>query len=131
MADQQSVYAADLQLDAMIPTNGYVTLHSARNPTAANEISGNGYARQTIAEAGWTKETVNGVRRVKNTAAITFPTPDPGAWDLDSGCLALWDGVPGSLTHWLFYVDLSEDVAAGAMVSVAAGAFGYGLDLEE
>ena len=131
MADQQSVHSANEQLDAVIPATGRLTLHTNRPPTSGNEVNGNAYARQTILAARWTRETVNGFRRIKNTDSKAFPNPAGGGWATGGGCLALWDGVPGGATDWLWYVDIADDIAEGAAVSVEAGVFGYGVALEE
>lgn len=137
MADKQSVGNADIQLNAVVAATRYVTLHTGRDPTSANEVSGNAYARQTIAGGtggtdGFELSTVDGYRRVANRAAINFPSPNGGNWGTNGGCMALWDGVPGTgSAKWLFYVDLNADIADGATVQVAAGAFGYEIALSE
>ena len=137
MADMQSVGAADIQLNALVTAVRYVTLHTGRDPTSGNEVSGNGYVRQQLAagtgnSGGFQLATHAGYRRLSNRAIVNFPSPSGGNWGTDGGCLALWDGVPGTgSAKWLFYVELDADIADGATVTIAAGAFGYEVGLVE
>ena len=137
MADRQSVLAADTELGSLVSGVRYVTLHTDRVPTAANEVNGNGYARQQIAAGigagqGFLVATVSGYRRIANRAEFSFPSPAGGPWRTAGGCMALWNGVPGGGgAGWLFYTELEADLAEGAVVTVAAGAFGCALALTE
>ena len=138
MPDQQTVRSADLQLDAVAGvavaarTPQYITLHTARPPSAANEVSGNSYARQSIANTGWTKATADGVRRLLNAAVVRFPTPTGSGWSTSNGCIAVWDRLPsagGAMA--LFYIELSANFAAGDPVEWAIGSLSYGMKLQE
>lgn len=130
MADGQSVYAADLQLDALIGgETRYITVHTDAVPTAANEQNGNGYARRTVASDRWTRSTVAGFRRLSNTDRIDFPSPTGTGWP--AGSLACWTGPPGTAgANLLWYVDRAASPAA-ANVFVLPGAFAYELALSE
>ena len=132
MADGQTVHAADLQLDALIGATRYITIHTGRLPTAANEVAGNAYARRTVAAAGWTKSTVAGFRRLANTAAITFPQPTGAGWGTAAGSLGCWTLPPGDAgAELLWHVDHDGAIPAAADVEIAAGEFGYELALAE
>ena len=130
MADGQTVYAADLQLDALIGgETRYITVHTDAAPVAGNEQAGNGYARRTVAAAGWTKSTVAGFRRIANTDQIDYPQPTGTGWP--AGSLACWTDVPSNAgAELLWHVDRPA-TPAGVDVSVAAGAFGYEVALSE
>ncbi len=82
----------------------HVALHTA-DPTAANELSGNNYARVAVLAADWTIDAGNG--RASNTNDIRFPTRTAtwgkpthvGLWDAATGgdlllSLALDEAVP-------------------------------------
>ena len=133
MADGQTEYAADLPLDALIGgETRHITIHTDRLPTAANEVNGNGYARQAVAAAGWTKLTVDGFRRLANTAATAFPRPTGTGWGTAAGSLGCWTAPPGDAgAQLLWHVDRDGAIPAGADVEVAAGEFGYELALAE
>ena len=68
----------------------YISLHTG-DASAANELSGNAYARVAVALADWTFDSNAGT--AAKTAAVTFPTPtgtwgdatDVGVWDASSG----------------------------------------------
>ena len=129
MADGQTVYAADLQLDALIAGEiRYICVHTAAAPTAANEQAGDGYARRTVAANGWTKSTLAGFRRIANTQQIDFPAPTA---DWPQGSLACWTKIPTATgAQLLWHVDRAV-TPSGSIVSIAAGEFGYGIKLEE
>lgn len=67
------------------PATVYVSLHTG-DPTeaaaGANEVSGNGYARQAVAaNTGWSAIGTNGTaKEITNAAIIQFPTPTPSGW---------------------------------------------------
>ena len=130
MADGQTVYAADLQLDALIDgQTRYITVHTDAAPSAANEQDGNGYARRTVAANGWTKSTVAGFRRLANTDQIDFPRPTGTGWP--AGSLACWTDVPGNAgAQLLWHVD-RPITPVGVDANVPAGAFGYEIALSE
>ena len=130
MADGQTVYAADLQLDALVGgATRYITVHTDAAPTAANEQNGNAYARRTVASDGWTKSTVAGFRRLANTNQIDFPRPTGAVWP--AGSLACWTDVPSNVgAKLLWHVDRPV-TPAGVDVYVPAGGFGYEVALSE
>ena len=95
----------------------YCSLHTA-NPTSSNELSGNAYARVSVASTGWTVNSTNGT--ASNTAAITFPAAT-GTWG-DPTHVALFDASTSG--NMLISGALSNNIAApgsGSTVSFAAG----------
>ena len=123
-------YAADLQLDALIGgETRYITIHTDAAPPAANEQAGDGYARRTVASAGWTKSTVAGFRRIANTDRVDFPQPSGAGWP--AGSLACWTDAPGNAgAELLWHVDRPA-TPTGVDAYVPAGAFGYEIALAE
>ena len=68
----------------------YVALRTA-DPAAANELSGNDYARVAVLAAGWAVNAGNG--RASNTNDIRFPTRT-AAWSKPEH-VGLWDAAVG------------------------------------
>jgi hypothetical protein len=79
------------------------------------EVSGNGYARQSVAF-----DAASG-GATQNTSAITFPTATPGSWGTIVGA-GIYDAVSGgNLLYW-FDLDASKVVNASDVFQFAAGA---------
>lgn len=138
MADQQTVANADLQLDAVAGrlvaarTTQVVCLHTGRVPTSGNEVTGNAYARQAMANTAWNKSTVGGYRRLSNSAAIQFPDPTGAGWATANGSIALWDRPPADAgAVLLFHADVEVNFEAGDPVEWAIGSFSYAIKLVE
>ena len=129
MADGQTVYAADLQLDALIAGPGYITVHTEAAPTAANEQMGNGYARQVVAADRWTKSTVAGFRRLANADLLNFPDPTGSGWP--AGSLACWTDVPSNAGAELLWHVERTATPGGSDATIPVGVFGYEIALSE
>ena len=75
-----------------LPSTGvYIALTSdspAEATPAANELSGNAYARVHVPTGDWTAPaTDSNGQKIENNAAIDFPTAAGGAWGYASGVL--------------------------------------------
>lgn len=97
------------------PTNVYVGLHTA-DPTDAGtgaEVSGNGYARQTIAFGASSSGTAS------NSAAVEFPAASGGSWGTITH-IGLYDALTGG--NLLFHSSLttSKTIADGDIFKIAA-----------
>ncbi len=129
MADGQTVYAADLQLDALIGgETRYITVHTDPAPSAANEQNGDGYARRTVAAGAWVKSTVAGFRRLANAGDIDFPRPT-ATWP--AGSLACWTDAPSNAGAELLWHADRPATSVGGDAVIPAGAFAYEIALSE
>ena len=105
----------------------HVALHTAA-PEAANELTGNGYARIAVDAAGWTIDAVTG--QASNAAAIAFPAPT-AAWGKPTH-VGLWDMAGGG--NLLASLALDNDMPApapGAEVSFAIGALTFAITTDD
>src|SRR5258708_4654827 len=113
------------------PANPLVTiwvgLYTTAPTTNANlggtEVSGNGYARQTITVAsGWSAISQNADTihdQISNSAVITFPVATPAGYTVVG--VGLFDAV--TTGHSMFYVAVtSQAVAIGNQYQLAIGA---------
>ena len=100
------------------PTTLYLALHTA-SPTdadsGANEISGNGYARQVI-----TFGTVSGNTATSN-ATVTFPACTGSAWGVVSHCSIHTASTAGTMICHSA-LTLSKDIQIGDILQVQSGA---------
>src|SRR5579862_4908685 len=87
------------------PANLYAalltTMPTDNTGTSLVEVSGNAYARATIAPSQWAAITSpdSGITEQTNVnATISFPTPTPSGWGTVVG-VALYDASSGG--HWL------------------------------
>ena len=119
--------AARAQCERIRALAAYLTLHTGRPPSAGNELSGDGYARQAVSAASMAVVVSNGRVRVQTNAAHAW---DAGSadWDLTRGCVALWDGLPG-VGNWLFFVDVNEVIRSGASATISPGQFACEIDV--
>ena len=73
------IKGAELMIDGFVAN----TIHVGLGTDATTEVSGGGYARQSVASGstGWTitSESSNSIRQAANKAKITFPTTT-GSW---------------------------------------------------
>ena len=97
------------------PTTLYLALHTA-DPTDAggNEISGNGYARQTI-----TFGTVSGNTATSN-ATVTFPACTGSAWGVISHCSIHTSASAGTMVCHSALTS-SKNIQVGDILQVASG----------
>lgn len=95
----------------------YVGLFTAA-PTDAGggtEVSGNAYARQSVAfDAAASGAT-------QNTAAVSFPTATPSGWGTVVAAAIFDASTGGNMLYW-FDLDASKAVGAGDVFQFAAGA---------
>lgn len=106
-----------LWMDGLLSASVYIALHTA-NPTAANELNGNGYARVEVESDGWTINQANGT--ASNTAVIQFPVPS-GNWQ-DPTHVGIWTAAnDGDLLWSIALGDDVEPPAIGEDVEFAAG----------
>lgn len=97
------------------PTNVYVALHTA-DPTDAGtgtEVSGNGYARQTIAFGASSGGTAS------NSAAIEFPAASGGSFGTITH-IGLWDASTGGNLLFHSALTTSKTIADGDIFKIAA-----------
>jgi hypothetical protein len=122
------------------PTNLYVGLFTT-NPTdstAGTEVSGNAYARVTVASslANWagtqaaasTVASSGNTGTTSNNGTITFPAPTPGNWGVVTG-FGIFDAATGG--NLLIYGALttSKTINNGdSAPSFAAGALTFQID---
>lgn len=97
------------------PTNIYVALHTA-DPTDAGtgtEVSGNGYARQTITFGASSSGTAS------NSAAVEFPAASGGDFGTITH-IGIWDALTSG--NLLFHSSLttSKTIADGDIFKIAA-----------
>lgn len=97
------------------PTTLYLALHTA-DPTDAggNEISGNGYARQTI-----TFGSVSGNTATSN-ATVTFPACTGSAWGTITHCSIHTSASAGTMVCHSA-LTASKAIAVGDILQVASG----------
>ena len=97
------------------PTTLYLALHTA-DPTDAggNEISGNGYARQSI-----TFRSVSGNTATSN-ATVTFPACTGSAWGVVSHCSIHTSASAGTMVCHSA-LTLSKNIQVGDILQVASG----------
>lgn len=106
-----------LWTDGLLSDDVYIGLHTA-DPTSANELTGNSYARVRMQEGDWTINQTNGT--ASNTDVIQFPTPT-GAW-ADATHWGMWTAATGGTLLWSD--DFSNNPNAPAIgqdVEIAAG----------
>ena len=98
------------------PSSLFLALHTA-DPTDAggNEISGNGYARQSI-----TFGTVSGNTATSN-ATVTFPACTGSAWGVVSHCSIHTASTAGTMICHSA-LTLSKDIQIGDILQVQSGA---------
>ena len=118
--------AAGLQASTA-PGSLWISLHTSDPGEAgsdAAEVSGNGYARQSIARsgAGWTVSGSN----ASNAAAITFPTAT-GSWGTVSHVGIHYDNAASSM---VFYAALgtSKAITTDDVFEIAIGDLDIDLD---
>lgn len=111
----------------LLSSTVYASLHTA-DPTdvaataAANELTGNAYARLAVASAQWTRSA----KEFSNNVSLVYAVPT-GDWG-DPTHLALWDSETGGKI--LSRTPLTNDVAAprlGSAVTLPIGALDFGL----
>jgi len=104
------------------PTNTYVALFTAApsDSGGGTEVSGNAYARQAVAAAGWTSGAA-GSGQIQNTAAITFPAATPATWGTVTHFGIFDASTAGNLLMWAA-LGASKTVGVGDVVQFAAGA---------
>ena len=97
------------------PSSLFLALHTA-DPTDAggNEISGNGYARQSI-----TFGTVSGNTATSN-ATVTFPACTGSAWGVISHC-SIHTSASGGTMICHSALTLSKDIQIGDILQVQSG----------
>lgn len=83
----------------------YVALHTA-DPTAANELSGNNYARVAVNATDWTVDATSG--QASNTNEVQFPSRT--VTRSDPTHVGLWDAATGG--NMLLSLALDADVPA-------------------
>ena len=119
MATQLEINGASLMFDGgLLGAATYVALL-----TSSGEVSGNGYARISVASNGWTYTTVSSTKRqAANTGAVTFAA-STGSWG-DVTRIALYDALTAG--NKLLEIDLSnnpdEITQSGTVVTIAASA---------
>lgn len=97
------------------PTNVYVALHTA-DPTDAGtgtEVSGNGYARQTISFDASSSGTAS------NSSAIEFPAASGGDFGTITH-IGLWDASTGGNLLFHSALTTSKTIADGDIFKIAA-----------
>jgi len=97
------------------PTNVYVALHTA-DPTDAGtgtEVSGNGYARQTIAFSASSSGTAS------NSSAVEFPAASGGDFGTITH-IGLWDASTGGNLLFHSALTTSKTIADGDIFKIAA-----------
>ena len=97
------------------PTNVYVALHTA-DPTDAGtgtEVSGNGYARQTISFDASSSGTAS------NSSAVEFPAASGGNFGTITH-IGLWDASTGGNLLFHSALTTSKTIADGDIFKIAA-----------
>lgn len=97
------------------PTNVYVALHTA-DPTDAGtgtEVSGNGYARQTIGFDASSSGTAS------NSSAVEFPAASGGDFGTITH-IGLWDASTGGNLLFHSALTTSKTIADGDIFKIAA-----------
>lgn len=97
------------------PANVYVGLHTA-DPTDAGtgaEVSGFGYARQTIAFGAASSGTAS------NSSAVEFPAASGGNWGTITH-IGLWDASTGGNLLFHSALTTSKTIADGDIFKIAA-----------
>ena len=97
------------------PANVYVALHTA-DPTDAGtgtEVSGNGYARQTIAFAASSSGTAS------NSGAVEFPAASGGDFGTITH-IGLWDASTSGNLLFHSALPTSKTIADGDIFKIAA-----------
>lgn len=114
MANGLSAYQANAWLDDLTGSTLYVGLHDD-DPgiTGANEVSGNGYARQSMAFAA-----ASGGAAV-NTSAETW-TASGGDWGA-IGYASVWDADTSGNCLWTCALPASKTITDGESLTVAVG----------
>ncbi len=107
------------------PANLYVGLFSTvptANTGSGTEISGNAYARQTVASTAWSAISQNADTihdQISNSNAITFPAATPAGYTVVG--VGIWDAA--TVGNLLFYQAVtSQAVAIGNQYQIAASA---------
>lgn len=101
--------------------NSYVALYTAApsDSGGGTEVSGNGYARQPIANADWTSGAA-GTGSISNTNAVTFPAAVTANWGTITH-LAIFDALTvGNMLLWNA-LTASKVVNVGDVLNFAAG----------
>lgn len=102
----------------------YVSLHTADpgvDGQSAGEVSGNAYARQSIA---FSAPTAANPSVTSNSATVTFPTATPGNWGTITH-FGLWNHVSNTAAANFIgasSLSASQVINAGNTASFAAGA---------
>lgn len=121
------------------PTSLYIGLLTA-NPTdstAGTEVSGNAYARVTVASslANWagtqaaasTTASSGTSGTTSNNNVITFPTPTPSGWGTVTG-VGIYDATTGGNLLIYSALTVSKVINAGDAVTFPAASLSFQLD---
>lgn len=121
------------------PTNLYIGLLTA-NPTdstAGTEVTGNAYARVTVASsmanwagtqgAGTTVASSGSSGTTSNNAVVTFPTPTPSGWGVVTG-VGIYDAVSGGNLLIYSALTVSKTINPGDAVTFPAASLSFQLD---
>ena len=102
------------------PTAWYIALHTSDpTDTGANEISGNGYARQSITF------TVSGNTATSNSV-VTFPAATGSTWGTITHC-SIWTSSSSGTMIGHSALTASKTIAVGDIMQVASGSITFTL----
>ena len=116
-ATETLVLKYTLTTDAVTrPTAWYIGLHTADVTDAGSgtEVTGNGYARTSVAFTV-TNDTAT------NSATVTFPTASGGSWGTVSH-LGIWSASTGGTLYYHGSLSASKSVADGDTFTIQASA---------
>lgn len=121
------------------PANLYIGLLTAvpTDSTAGTEVSGNGYARVTVASsmanwagtqgAGTTVASSGTGGTTSNNGILTFPNPNPSGWGTIAG-VGIYDQSSGGNLLVYSALTIAKTVNAGDTVTFQAGQLTFQID---
>ena len=124
-AGAETNYGNDLALRAITEGNLHLVLHTGSPPTAANRVTGGGYADAAITgPTGWELSSREGVRVIQNTAELAFGTAS-NVWTRATH-IALWTGsaATGNLIWYDTILAFTARLNAEPKVAARAGQIG-------